>query len=76
MPIETTSGQSRMGEKSLKELMHDLSEDSVELVRQETELFKKEMEVRISKVEREVTVLGGGGGQREGRRRARADPRS
>lgn len=50
-----------LDDKPLKELMRDLSRDSVTLVRQETELFKKEMEGRIHRVEREATVLGTGG---------------
>lgn len=45
----------------LKELLRELSHDSATLVRQESELFRREMETRIERVQREVTMLGAGG---------------
>lgn len=48
-------------QKPLKDLLHDLSDDSVRLLRQETALFKTEMKMRIEKVERQAMVLGAGG---------------
>lgn len=49
-------------EKPLKELLRDLSSDSVHLVRQETTLFKKEMEAKLEKVQKSAVVLGAGAG--------------
>jgi hypothetical protein len=48
-------------DRSIKELVQALSHDSVTLVRQESELFKKEMAQRVSKVERDVALFGSGG---------------
>ena len=50
-----------LDERSFKELVHDLSRDSKVLMRQETELFKREMELRVSRIEREVAAIGSGG---------------
>jgi putative superfamily III holin-X len=47
--------------KPLKELVRDLSCDSKVLMRQETELFKREMELRLQRIEREVAAIGSGG---------------
>lgn len=46
--------------KSLRELLRDLSHDSTTLVRQESELFRREMDQRLSHLQREVTMLGAG----------------
>jgi hypothetical protein len=48
-------------DKPLKELLRELSVDSSTLVRQESELFRREMEGRIDRVQRELTMLGAGG---------------
>lgn len=49
-----------MDERRLGSLMSALSKDTSLLVRQETELFKREMEARIDRVETHATVLGAG----------------
>jgi hypothetical protein len=54
-------GNVDLEDRPLKELVRDLSQDSMMLVRQETALFKKEMEGRIHKLERQAAVLGTGG---------------
>lgn len=48
-------------DKPLKDLLRDLSSDSATLFRQESELFRREMDQRLSRAQREVTVLGAGG---------------
>jgi hypothetical protein len=48
-------------EKPFKDLVRELSHDSKVLMRQETELFKREMEQRFSRIEREVAAIGTGG---------------
>lgn len=48
-------------DKPLKDLLRDLSSDSTTLIRQESELFRREMDGRISRVQREVSLLGSGG---------------
>jgi hypothetical protein len=47
-------------DKALTELVHDLSQDTTALIRQETELFRREIEMRLHRVERHVKVLGAG----------------
>lgn len=48
-------------DKPLKDLLRDLSSDSTTLIRQESELFRREMDGRIARVQREVSLLGSGG---------------
>lgn len=47
-------------DRSLGELMRDLSADSIHLVRQEAQLFRVETEKKIARVQREAVVLGAG----------------
>jgi hypothetical protein len=47
--------------KTVRDLMRDLSHDTTLLVRQETELFRREMELRVNRLERQAAVFGGGG---------------
>lgn len=51
----------RFDEKPLKELLRELSEDSSKLLRQESELFRREMQDHVDRAKREVAVLGAGG---------------
>ncbi len=53
--------QERFDEKPLKDLLRELSEDSSKLLRQESELFRREMQDHVDKAKREVAVLGAGG---------------
>jgi hypothetical protein len=48
-------------DRPLKELLRELSDDSARLVRQESELFRREMDARVDRIQREVTMLGAGG---------------
>jgi hypothetical protein len=48
-------------DKPLKSLLRDLSSDSAMLFRQESELFRREMDHRLTRVQRDVTTLGAGG---------------
>jgi uncharacterized membrane protein YqjE len=60
----TTTGhaiETHYEDKSLTELLRELSSDSSKLVRQESELFRREMEGRIDRVQRQLTMLGAGG---------------
>lgn len=59
-PVEGTF-DNRFDGKNVRELLRDLSNDSTTLIRQESELFRREVEHRISRVQRQVTMLGAGG---------------
>jgi hypothetical protein len=59
--VERLYDSAELGDRPLKDLVRDLSQDSMTLMRQETALFKKEMEGRIHRVERQAAVLGAGG---------------
>lgn len=58
-PTEVWTGHH--DDRSIRDLMRDLSHDSTLLVHQEAELFKREIEGRVSRLEKHATVLGGGG---------------
>ncbi len=51
----------RYDERSLAELLRDLSSDTTTLFRQESELLRREMDGRMARAKREVAVLGAGG---------------
>lgn len=58
---DTTTLEEHFDEKPLRELFRDLSNDSTALMRQESELFRREMQDHLTRVQREVMVLGTGG---------------
>ncbi len=58
---ERTTVEAGFDGKSLRDLLRDLSQDSATLMRQESELFRSEMNQRISRMQREVSLLGAGG---------------
>lgn len=60
MPEVPSNGHARLEDKPLKELFSALSHDSATLFRQETTLFKREMEERLHGVEKKVAVMGAG----------------
>lgn len=55
-----SNGHGTLKDKPLNELVRDLSQDTAMLVRQETELFKTEMNARVEKAQRTAGVLGVG----------------
>lgn len=59
-PVEGTF-DNRFDGKNVRELLRDLSNDSTTLIRQESELFRREIEQRMSRVQRQATMLGAGG---------------
>ena len=48
-------------DRSLPQLLRDLSNDSVMLIRKEAELFRAETEQKLTKAQRQGIVLGAGG---------------
>ncbi|MDQ3036590.1 MAG: phage holin family protein [Myxococcota bacterium] len=48
-------------DRSLPQLLRDLSTDSVHLIRQEAQLFRAETEQKLTTVQRHAIVLGAGG---------------
>lgn len=55
------AGETDYDGKSLRDLLRDLSQDSAKLMRQESELFRTEIHQTISRMQREVSLLGAGG---------------
>ncbi len=58
--VPAGDGESELRDKPLPELLRDLSTDTSTLFRQEAELFRREMDARITRARREVAVLGAG----------------
>ncbi len=58
MPVNTTE---LYDDKPLRELMRDLSHDSSTLFRQETDLFKRELQIQAGHIQRDLAVTVGGG---------------
>lgn len=56
----TATGNGSLKDKPINELVRNLSQDTAMLVRQESELFKTEMNARVAKVERTAGMLGVG----------------
>ncbi len=59
--ISDRGGDPRFEDKSLTDLLRGLSEDSSKLLRQQSELFRSEMQQQVNRTKRQIVVLGAGG---------------
>ncbi|AKF06363.1 phage holin family protein [Sandaracinus amylolyticus] len=59
--ITSTGDGAAMHDRSLPQLLRDLSNDSMTLIRKEAQLFRAETEQKITTAQRQGIVLGAGG---------------